>query len=311
MLFATQNPIYFAGRRATPSALKHRMTTFVLTPYPQREVFQIVQKKNPHIPEEVIRLLTQHQVSFREILQIVEKGIRNEKVLLHPLPEPVEQRGPTCKLYALACVMQWLFQRATPKFSPPPPARKNKSAPFSVRSLAKKEFHSQVGEVYDPQSLVGIARRYGFTSTRIVESTHQDYCLTLKQLLDQRHAPIVFFDVDLETGKPIRLHSKQEHAAVCVGYFYNLQGELFFTLLHWGKPWVVSAKELALSANNLSQDREPETFYKIDGIWRQEGDRLDSSRCDFQKALKEGRFTGRRTGKKSSETFRNKFIVVG
>lgn len=311
MLFATQNPIYFAGRRATPSALKHRVATFVLTPYPQREVFQIVQKKNPQIPEEVIRLLTQNQVSFREILQIVEKGIKHEKILLEPLPEPVEQRGPTCKLYALACVMQWLYQKSPLNFPPTPPARKNKSTFASVRSLAKKDFYSQVGEVYHPQYLVEMAKRYGFTSTRIVESNHQDYCLTLKKLLDQGHAPIVFFDVEMQTGKPIRLQSKQEHAAVCVGYLYNLQGELFFTLLHWGKPWVVNAKELALSANNLSQDRQPETFYKIDGIWRQEGDRLDTSRNDFQNALKAGRYTHKRTGKKSSGTFCNKFVVVG
>lgn len=310
----TQNPIYFAGRRATTSPSKHRVLTYEFTPYGQREMSQIVLKKYPSISQEAVRLLTQKQLSFGELLNVVEKGLKADKRLVHPLPDVVEQQGPVCKLYALSAVMQWLYcQSPMHGRMEPPPARKRDrmiKAGTSLRQLAKKLAYSQVGEVYSPQFLVEIAKNYGFQSTCVVNPSREGYISMLKEMIDSEHAPIVFFDVAMKTGMPIKLGSKQEHAAICVGYFYNLKNELFFTLLHWGKPWVVKAEELADSANQLSLDREPETFHKVDRAWRQRGDRQDVEQGDFERVLGSKRVVAR-TGKKSQDTFRNKIIIVG
>lgn len=309
----TQNPIYFAGRRATTTPFKHRVITYEFNPCGQREIYQIVHKKHPSISEEVIRLLTQKPFSLGELLNIVEKGIHAPKQMLSPLPQVVEQQGPVCKLYALSAVMTWAYKKNPlqyPKEPPPARWRDRKIKPkASVRQLAKFEKFTQVGEVYDPHFLVQIAKKYGFQSTTLVEPSHEKYTDTLIHLIKKGLAPIVFFDVSMNTGKPLNLGSKQEHAAICVGYFYNLQNELFFTLLHWGKPWVVNAQELADSANQLSLDREPETFYKVDGAWRHQGDRQDVAHGDFNALLGTKKVTPK-TGTKSKETFRNKIIIV-
>jgi hypothetical protein len=308
----TQNPIFFAGRRATTSPSKHRVITYELTPYGQREMFQIVHKKYPLLAQEVIRLLTQKQLSFGELLNVVEKGIRSKKNLLDFLPDVVEQQGPVCKLYALSTVMMWIYKKNPVRFQKaPPPARKRDpaiKAESSVRQLAKQKTYSQVGEVYSPKYLVELAKSYGYNSTFVVEASNEGYTEALKYHLDQGAAPIVFFDVEMNTGMPIKLGSNQEHAAVCVGYFYNLENELFFTLLHWGKPWVVKAQELAESAANLSTERDPETFYKVDGAWRQRGDRQDVARGDYN--LLGSKKIIKKTGKKSTDSFRNKIVIV-
>lgn len=310
MLIGTQNPIPFAGRRATTLALKRRLITYEFSPYPQKEMYQIIHQRYPGLSEEVIRLLTQKQMSFRELLSLVEKGVQAPHYSVHPLPDVREQRGHTCKLYALSTVMDWLYKKSPQQGKLPPPARKRDTkATTSVRELAKKSSHSQVGEIYSPHYLEDLAKRYGFDSTRIVDTSHEDYIGTLKRCLDQGHAPIVFFDVDMTTGRPIKVASRQEHAAVAVGYFYNIESVLYFSLLHWGKPWVVSAQELAESANNLSRDREPETFYKIDGLWRQIGDRSDIH-DEVRRSVDAGKYSKRALGKKSNDTFRNKLVVV-
>lgn len=310
---ATQNPIYMAGRRATTSPIKHRVMFYEFASYGPREVFQIVHKMFPLLSEEVIRLLTQKKLSFGELLNVVEKGISTKTHILYPLPDVVEQQGPTCKLYALSAVMNWIYQQ-NPVGMQPPPARKRdriidgKKANDSVRQRARKNKKSEAGEVYNPEFLVEIAKSYGFNSACVVKADRKSYIDILKENINAGRAPIVFFDVDMNTGNPIKLGSKQEHAAVCIGYFHNLKGETFFTLLHWGKPWVVNAEELADSANQLSLDREAATFCKIDGMWRERGDRRDVTEGDFDRVLS-GKRVETRTGKKG-DTFNNKIVIV-
>lgn len=303
----TQNPITMKNRRATSKADKRRTITYAFAPYPQKEIYQILLKRYPGLSSEVVRYITQKKLSFRELLHIIERGLAAPKNILKHLPDMPEQQGQTCKLYALGAVMNWLYSKHAV-----PPARKSdrQGAQDSLRALAKREGYTQVGEIYSPEHLVAIAKRHGFASTKVVESTQDSYIETLKQQIDKKRAPIVFFDVDPETAKPILAESKQEHAAVCVGYFFSLQNELFFTLLHWAKPWVVSAKELAASANNLSQNREPETFYKVDGFWRAFNDRNDSQRGDLKRIVESKSYEKAVSGKKSADTFRNKLIVI-
>lgn len=295
-LIATQNPIFMAGRRAASKAMQRRMITYEFSPYSPKETFQIIHERFPDIKREMIRLLTQNSLSFGEILHIVEKAIQSPKKIITSLPEPLEQKGPTCKLCALSMVITWLSQKNSPTVK-------------SIRSLAKQKGFTKVGEIYSPSSLVSLACEYGFNKTVVIDAS-KNYAETLKEHIDRGDAPLVFFDVDTSNGKPIKAHSEFEHSAVCMGYFYNLENELFFTLLHWGKPWVVSAKDLSESAGNLSIDRPPETFYKVKGSWRQLNDRSDRQNHDLGNAIASRKFTKKVISNKSNDTFRNKLIVL-
>ncbi|MCE5293414.1 MAG: hypothetical protein LLF94_02215 [Chlamydiales bacterium] len=291
----TQNPISMRGRRAASKADKHRVLTYQFSPCPQKEIYQIVKGTFPGLSDEIARLISRKKMSVRELLRYIEKSFALPKKILNPLPNIAQQKGPTCKLYALAAVIS--------QFSP--------VSPDSLIALAKNEHFSKVGEIYDPEYLVQLAKNYGFASAKAVQCSSNRYIETLKELLDSNHAPIVFFDVDPMTGAPVLLKSLNEHAAVCVGYFLSMEDKCYFTLVHWGTSWVVSADDLAASADNLSHDRSPETFYKVEGIWRTLGDRTDLQNRDLEKTLASHSYDKKIVCKsKPGTTFRNTFITL-
>ncbi|MBS0634695.1 MAG: hypothetical protein JSR37_04460, partial [Verrucomicrobia bacterium] len=291
----TQNPISMKARRAATKADKHRVITYQFTPCPQKEVYQIVKGTYPGLSDEIARLLSRKKMSLRELLQYIEKSLAIPKKILNPLPDMAEQKGPNCKLHALAAVIS--------QFTP--------VSTDSLKALAQKEGLSQVGEIYDPEYLVQLAQKYGFASAKAVQCSSSSYIETLKKLLDSNQAPIVFFDVDPITGAPVLLKSAQEHAAVCVGYFVSLEEKLYFTLVHWGKSWVVSADDLAASADNLSNNRPPETFYKVAGAWRALGDRADRQNGDLENSITSQSYEKKIVCRaKPGATFRNTLVSI-
>ncbi len=300
----TQNPISMKGRRMATKATKRRYVTYECTSYTKKELYQIIQARYPSLSADVIRHLTAKRLSLRELLQLVEKGMHAPKhILTHP---PIaEQQGPCCKLYALSYAMSILSKQVLP-------ARKRDlaGAEDSLRSLAKREKFSEVGEIYTPEHLVALALKQGFTSTKIVDVASESYVDAIKRELDSGRAPIVFFDVEAATGRPVLAKSANEHAAVCVGYFVSLQDELYFTIMHWGKPWVVHAKELAESSANLALKRKQETFYKIANSWRAVGDRQDRVDHDLSRSIQNKTYIAKATPFTPDATFRNKFIVL-
>lgn len=205
------------------------------------------------------------------------KLANSSHILLSPLPKPIDQKGHTCKLYALSMVMDWLYIKdGISEEDMPPPARKSdrKTKEKSLRKEAK-EYGSKVGEIYNHNILLQLAKNHGYTDSCIYDCNSNNYQEVIKQELTSGNAPIIFFDVNTATGDPINAESLREHAAVVIGYYTNKQNELCFITTQWGKYYSFSANQLMTSAQQLAQIRTPETFYKINKVWRQQGDRLD------------------------------------
>jgi len=76
------------------------------------------------------------------------------------------------------------------------------------------------------------------------------------------------------------------------------------------KSWVVSANELAASAANLLTKRPPESFYKVNDMWRSIGDRQDSLHSDLQHLIESGKAQKTATGTKSEIGFQNTILII-
>jgi hypothetical protein len=186
--------------------------------------------------------------------------------LLCPLPLPKAQRGHICKLVAPNTLANYYYciRESLP---PPVPTRKSEqfSATVSLRYYAKV-MGSEVGEVYDINHLSEIIESIDY-SPDILETTSSTFIPTILDSLDKDLAPLIFFDVDLKTGKAGCFGGKNEHCAVIAGYFTDTQGQLKFLTLHWGRYYIYNAKDLERSSAQLMEIRKPETFAKKGKTW--------------------------------------------
>ncbi len=250
----------------------------------------------------------------------IDKFIENSKqanspsILLTPLPKPIEQRGHTCKLYALSMVMEWLFIRDNQSIATmPPPARKSDRKTIE-KSLRKevKSLGSKVGEVYDHRILLQLAKNYGYQDSCVYDCNGDKYNEVLKQELAAGNAPIIFFDVNKNNGHPDMANSLNEHAAVVIGYFTDKLNELCYIIMQWGKYYCVHANDTIMSTNQLVEIREPETFVKIGKDWRQVGDRFDIDN-QVNNAVRNDLYKKMVFSNKSESalgTFKNKILVI-
>lgn len=308
MLIGTQNPAKEGGRKEMSPALKHRTLTYCFPSYSRLEQKKIVQQHFPSVTKEEISLMINRayaSTSLRTQLIFMEKRFKLPSKTIVPLLTPTKQYGPTCKLYALSYVMQRLSPYALP-------ARKTKSAPLSLRSVAKQMGFSCVGEIYNRTQLLKLAQSQGFNQCELLVASPETYVATLRKILDAGDTPIVIFDVDKTHGTPLLAGSDSEHAAALTGYFEDFEGNLFFLAAHWGKYWVFNASTLASSANNLLETRPAESFYKIDGLWRQQGDLTDREKNDFATAVEAKTYTQFVKAKdgEAHQGFKNTILVV-
>lgn len=188
-----------------------------------------------------------------------------------------EQKGWGCELIAVAGVMRWLYENNAIK-TKPLPARKrdDKKATDSLRSIAKRKYGTQIGEIVDPKTLIDIARHNEEIVAICLEcNEEQDYRATLMAAIDNNLAPIVYFDVgvrDKENGMPIKAKGRNYHAAIVTGYSTN-GGELEFTLLQWQKAFKVKASDLFASTSQmLDSPSFAEPYVKVktrenEGAW--------------------------------------------
>lgn len=325
LLIETQNPLSYSGRRKTSLAHLRRTIRCEFIPYSGLEMRSIIKSRFPTMQDRATRIVIKQfekacqvyteKPTFRDLLTVAERGSSLLCRGVEPLPEPLTQHGHTCKIYALSLCMTWLYKKSLPRYPQPLAARKRDLTvkPLtSLRSLAKK-MGSKVGEIYSIHTLVQLAQSQGFSNTHILKSSPENYIKDICACIDQGKAPIIFFDVNKVTGLPTEEASKNEHAALITGYFEDIHKELFFHVSHWGKFWIFNAAELMRSADNLLEDRTPETFYKVDRAWRAPGDRLDHQTCDLQAAIASKRYTKMFTPPMPATQeghFRNKILVV-
>jgi hypothetical protein len=189
----------------------------------------------------------------------VKKGFR----IVSPevLPDP-SQRGETCKLAALSHAIEQAAQKSK---SPYVKLYKDKTHPISLRRLAK-EHGSIVGEMYSLGSLFKTCVSAGYKPESYGPANEDEYIEKLIQLVNERLAPVVFFDVTLggeRSGFPRIGDGTNEHAAVVMAYYKTAWDETRFIVTHWGRVYDFDGMELALSSFSLVKRREVETFLKV------------------------------------------------
>lgn len=177
-----------------------------------------------------------------------------------------EQKGQTCKLFALSVVLNSMHTfYGMPK---PLPAYKKKTEAGSLRQLAKKKYDSQVGEVYSAQTLVKLARDNGYNNcSTLTCNTYEQYASQIVRSINSGETPIIFFDLDFEKSGPGLFRGLREHAAVVVGYFATKSGELCFIVTQNGSFYWEKAHDYFASTSQLSSQRASETFFKYQSGW--------------------------------------------
>ncbi|MDP1573539.1 MAG: hypothetical protein Q8L78_01195 [Coxiellaceae bacterium] len=178
-----------------------------------------------------------------------------------------EQRGETCKLFALSGLMDYdIAMNASSKERVPLYKRhrlfhKHKT---SLRQIAKERTGSVVGEMYSVEALQKTAETAGFSLSACSFDNQEAYINSILGLLNKNIPAMVIFDVNQYTGLPNVTQNSQkiEHAGIVVGSTIQ-SGRRYFQVRHWGKIYDFDAELLARSALSLQDERTPEQFIKI------------------------------------------------
>lgn len=199
--------------------------------------------------------------SLKSFLQAKTKDAR----LISSAPESTSaQVGQTCKLHALANAL--LCYPASFEGNTPPTTRKadNKSIYPSLRKQAK-ELGSVVGEVYNPELILTLAKQNKMVGSRLFEAkTKKEYIQQVINGIEENRPTITYFDVDpkdLRSARVTYQKSHFEHSAVIYGHC-SYQGKRLFILAQWGKFYAVPAKEIAKSNFQLAP-HQCEEFIKM------------------------------------------------
>ena len=233
--------------------------------------------KDQDLKHDGLMLSFDNSKELEEYLELLDQP-QNSR-LIHPLPTLIKQKGNTCKITAVANIMN--FQHQTGKlYKKPLPLYKEKKEGQSIRQIAKMS-GSSVGEIPDEKTLrilVDNLNEGGFQKAFLeikrfdLNSEHeskkklekQNYIDLIKKSIDSNNPPLIAFDVDHQGFPNPTGDGSREHGAIVVGYFKQEKSEkLFFILGHWGKYFIVDAEELTESAANLLNVRKPATYFKI------------------------------------------------
>lgn len=170
----------------------------------------------------------------------------------------------------------------------------------SLRWYLKHHFNSAVGVVHNVEDLAALAEIHDQVAAYYCECRNkEEYITTLVKAIDQERAPIIFYDIDLNTGEAVQLQGLYEHAAVLVGYYFNEEEKLIFIISTWGQYFEFDADTLYQSAQQLPKRRteeEQEDYCKAKFGKKQIGGWLSES------WIKETKFDTTRVLKKLKET---------
>lgn len=187
-----------------------------------------------------------------------------------------EQKGWGCKLYSMAAVLNKLHEVGAINEEPLPARKRDKSrAKSSLRQEAKKIAKEKFTEAIPSTKLLHeLAELNHDVAASFVEAKNLDhYCQQLKDAVDYKLYPIVFFDVDSKTGQPILKHGSHEHAAIVTDYFVK-DNKLKLKVTQWQKEYEFDAEDLYRSTSQLRAFKkgERDTFQKVrtkegEGAW--------------------------------------------
>ena len=180
-----------------------------------------------------------------------QKGFKR-LVQLRPLPPGFKQKGQICKLVALASGLHHLFHK-NPWVYPPPPyptkfnIRENcsteRAAQFnSLRSQAKT-LGSVVGEVYDLNMLIELAKQRNLVLAPFHNRRWDSDFLTVQKLIqEQRLGDIKVFESSFNRFRPAPRQRWREQDIPGAGILYDLGPHLIDqALCLFGIPQTISA----------------------------------------------------------------------
>lgn len=267
MLIGTQNPVSYRGRLETPLALKHRLQIEKIDSYQRTEMLKILGHMG--LPKRIARSMVDELIQasnlnlcFRDLQKCAKQWIAHfgkTQPLTTPIVNPVPQVGSVCKTVALANIENHF---ANMLGFEPLPLEKRKKAPASIRQIVKQN-GSQQGEILTFEQWQKSLTSMGYESDIVAfKNDITQFVDTIAAQLEQGNLPMIGFAVKQDTGLPDPEPGepeKTEHGAVITGFNRKTDE---FTLVHWGKEYVVDATALFLSNNALMATRKPEAYFK-------------------------------------------------
>jgi hypothetical protein len=226
-------------------------------------------KKSPELPthpkEETklspLKKSQPFEVDFEKIIKIKQQIISSDYIIPKVWPDYLNQRGPTCGLYALATALQY----SHPLEATPPARKDGQKNIVSLREAAKKMGFTAFGEIFDVESLSHLANYFGYPnceSSHQAYMTKQNYINAICHNLKKGGTVIVACDID-KNGLPTNAKGLATHWALIFGYFFSATGCCF--LVHqYGKKYIWSAEDLYqsnLQLPYLNPKRGPHFFY--------------------------------------------------
>jgi ankyrin repeat protein len=190
-----------------------------------------------------------------------------------PAEPPIaeDQRGSTCGLKSTEIALRWAYQNRTT-----PPARKHKTKPTpaqkaqakeekrrSLRSEARKNGFSEIGEIFSVNDIKSLAETFGFNDCQVITSKD---CKDLKEkgkyterlLLELKSGNSLIVPVDVTTDKnrvdgfPGKQKGECSHWALAWGYIYK-DNQYHLLVTQWGKHYLWSCEDLEASHANMPE----------------------------------------------------------
>jgi hypothetical protein len=183
---------------------------------------------------------------------------------MHIQVDPVHQTGHNCKSTAIASVDKYF---GTKLGFQPIPLHKNKTAPISIRELAKSKGSVQ-GELLELRQLSQIFTDLGYETEEVDFQDHPDvFEEAITQQISKGNLIIGGFAVSRETGQPTDQYEKDnEHAAIING-FDQESGVLSF--VHWDQERQTTMDKFYNSSMALLHQRNPEYYQDIKHLNKQ------------------------------------------
>lgn len=180
------------------------------------------------------------------------------------LPVPTSnQSGPNCGFYALHNVMQYYANQFGCKSLPAryrdchlPGEKKPSSNGFnSLRQIGKHVLATSIGEIWEAQKMVTIARMVGYNA-EVIPADLGDFVSKIVSAIDDGYPVIVAIDVSSDSaatnGQPGAFGGEHAHWIAIVGYGQTNTGEVYFGHTHWGNYFISAASGIRDSNFQLS-----------------------------------------------------------
>lgn len=167
-------------------------------------------------------------------------------------PEPRQQIGATCGLYALYIGLMYSMLNSPLSAKIPLPV--NESLDIAGKrettlfSLARQADLTKVGEILNIDSFELLSAKFAISPKKAIHSNPEHFLQDLCKQLDENNTVIVSCDLEKDSIFPGVSNGVQAHWILAFGYFYMGQN-LFFLTTHCGYYFLILGADLLRSNN--------------------------------------------------------------